>query len=601
MTKLLKTSVAMCCAAYLIPLHAEEAPGDEIIVTAKGNQTQTNVLHTAHVLTLEDIELAQVKDLPELLDSIAGISVRDSGGRGSATSVFVRGTSNSQTIVLIDGVRVGSATLGAAALNSYPIEAVERIEVLKGPFSGLYGADAVGGVIQIFTKKGGDNNGAVSATIGSDSLNEFDAAISLGDNRNSFHIAAHSEDTDGIDRTSITSGGNGDIDGFEETAVSLGARVSFGESTVANLSVLASENTVDFDDTFGSDFARRTENKALSTALSIDSRLSDSLNWKTTLGVNEDEAETFSSFGSKFITNRDSLGTELSLSLSSDSTLTFGADYYEEAIESSNEFPVEERDNKGAFAQYVGNFSSFGIAASLRYDDNSSYGSNTNGSISLSHSINDELRLIASYGTAFDAPSFNFLYFPFFGNPDILPEESESAELSLVGNHDNLNWRLSAYKTDVENLFSFDPVTFTAANIGEAELEGIEAQISGRWSEWELSLNADVLSATDQITGGELDDRAERTLALTASRDFGKLNLRFDLKTESNRFDLSGTELSGYGLFDVSAVYEFTDKLSLSANVDNIFDKDYTVNLINASERYNTEGRQAKLRVRYQF
>jgi len=597
-----KTGLALCCALNGASLYANEAPADEVIVTAKGNQTISNTLHTAHVFTQEDIELAQVKDLPQLLDSLPGVSVRDSGGRGSVTGVFVRGTSNSQSIVLIDGVRVGSATLGAASLNSYPVETVERIEVLKGPFSGLYGADAVGGVIQIFTKKGGsDNNGSVSATIGSDSLNEFDAAFSMGDERNSLHIAAHSEETDGIDRTSITSGGNGDIDGYEETAFSLGARVSFGESTVANLSILATDNTVEFDDTFGSDFARRTENKTLSSALSFDTRLTESLLWKTTLGVNKDEAETFSTFGSQFETNRDSLGTEFSLTLSPESTFTFGADYYEEDIESSNNFPVDERDNKGVFAQYVGNFDKFGIATSLRYDDNSAYGTNTNGSISLSYAFNENLRFIASYGTAFDAPSFNFLYFPFFGNPDILPEESESAELSLVGNHQNLNWRLSAYKTDVENLFSFDPATFLAANIGEAELEGVEAEINVQWSDWNLSLNADVLSATNQVTRVELDDRAERTIALSASRDFGKLSLRFDVKAESNRFDLGGTELSGYGLFDVSAIYAFNDKLSIAANVDNVFDKDYTVNLISASERYNTEGRQAKLRVRYQF
>jgi len=309
MTKLLKTSLALCCAACLSPIHANEGP-DEIIVTAKGNQTQKNIRHTAHVFTLEDIELAQVKDLPGLLDRVSGISVRDSGGRGSATGVFVRGTSNSQTVVLIDGVRVGSATLGAAALNSYPIEAIERVEVLKGPYSGLYGADAIGGVIQIFTKKGGEDRGAVSATLGSDSLNEYDVALNFGNNRNSFYIAAHSEETDGIDRTSITSGGNGDIDGYEEVSISLGGRISLGESTVASLSVLGSENTVDFDDTFGDDFNRSTDNKAFSAALSFDSQLTQTVSWKTALGTNKDESETFSSFPAEFTTNRDSISTE---------------------------------------------------------------------------------------------------------------------------------------------------------------------------------------------------------------------------------------------------------------------------------------------------
>ena len=574
---------------------------EEIVVTAKGEQTIENILHTSHVFTLEDIEAAQVKDIPALLDLVAGINISDSGGRGSATSVFVRGTSSSQTIVLIDGVRVGSATLGSAALNSYPIEAIERIEVLKGPFSGIYGADAVGGVIQLFTKKGGEGLGVVGATIGSDSLNEYDVAFNGGGDRYSFHIAAHSEDTDGIDRTSIQSDGNGDDDGYEETAYSFGGQVALSDAVTAKLSVLATDSTVEFDNTFGADPGLQTESKTLSSAFAINTQLADNWTWSTTLGLNEDEAVTNGSFPSEFVTNRDTLGTEFAWQISGDSYLTFGADYYEEDIESSNDFPVTERDNTGVFAQYQNLSDRFGLVASLRYDDNSAYGSDTNGSLALNYNISDEVRVVASYGTAFVAPSFNFLYFPFFGNPDLLPEESESVELSLVGNYQNIDWRLSTYRTDVENLFSFNPVTFLAANVGQAKLEGIEAELSTRLANWNLSVSADVLDAVNQETGIELDDRAERSVALRAVRDFGPLNLRFDLKAQSGRFDNSGTELSGYGLFDVSAIYQVNKNLEFAANVDNVFDKDYTLNLIGSTERYNTEGRQAKLSVRYKF
>jgi vitamin B12 transporter len=182
----------------------------EIVVTAKGQQELIDVLPTSHILTAADIEASQAQDIPDLLDQISGLSVRDSGGRGSATGFFLRGTSSSQTIVLIDGVRVGSATLGSATLNAYPIEAIERIEVVKGPLSGIYGADAVGGVIQLFTKKGGEGLGEITATIGSDSLTEYGLAFNGGNDKHSFRISAHAEDTDGIDRTSILTGGNDD-------------------------------------------------------------------------------------------------------------------------------------------------------------------------------------------------------------------------------------------------------------------------------------------------------------------------------------------------------------------------------------------------------
>ena len=138
---LLKSSIALACIAStsVYAQSANNSIDDEIVVTAKGNQTVDESLFTTHVFTELDIESAQVEDVPAFLDRVAGISVIDNGGRGSNTSVFVRGASSDQTLVLVDGIRVGSSTNGAAALNSYPIEAIERIEVLKGPFAGIYG------------------------------------------------------------------------------------------------------------------------------------------------------------------------------------------------------------------------------------------------------------------------------------------------------------------------------------------------------------------------------------------------------------------------------------------------------------------------------
>jgi vitamin B12 transporter len=153
----------------------------------------------------------------------------------------------------------------------------------------------------------------------------------------------------------------------------------------------------------------------------------------------------------------------------------------------------------------------------------------------------------------------------------------------------------------VTDLFSFDPVTFLAANIGEADIKGIETELVTTIADWSLTLNLDFLSAEDKDSGIELDDRAERTFALSASRNFNKLDLRFDLKAESDRFDNRGTELSSYALFDVSAIYRINQKIKLLANIDNVFDKDYTVNLIGSNDRYNTLGRQAKLTIRYDF
>jgi vitamin B12 transporter len=574
---------------------------DEVIVTAKSGQTLSEVLPTSHVITRDEIALSQAQDIAQLLDSISGLSVRDSGGRGSVTSLFIRGAANSQIIVLIDGVRVGSATLGSAALNSYPIEAIDRIEVIKGPLAGIYGADAVGGVIQLFTKKGAEGNGAVRVTAGSDSLLEYGLALHHASEKFSFHISADAEETDGIDRTSILTGGNDDLDGFEESAYSLGAQWQANDTTQVNLSVLSSDNTASFDNTFGDDIGDASTTKTLSTALQITNELSDAVVWSTVAGINKDETDTFSSFPSFFETERDSLGTEFALALTSNHNLVIGADYYQENIVSSTNFPIDERDNTGVFALLQSEIGEFSLLGSLRYDDNSAYGNETNGSIALNYDLDDDVRMVLSYGTAFVAPSFNFLYFPFFGNADLLPEESTSMEFSLLGNSHNVDWRVSFYDTEVVNLFSFDSATFLAANIGEATLRGMEIETTVNLEEWRIGATLDLLQATNQDTGIKLDDRAEHTIKLSAARDYQNLNVRFDLKAESNRYDLGGQELSGFVLFDMSARYRVNERISILANMDNVFDQDYTLDLIGLGERYRTQGRQTKISINYDF
>lgn len=593
-------------ATLAIPFaHASETLNykqDQIIVTAKGNQTIEDAFQTTHIFKLADIENAQASDVPDLLNQLVGIGITDSGGRGSVTGVFLRGLSSSQTIVLIDGVRVGSASLGTVTLNSYPIEAIERIEVLKGPFSGIYGADGVAGVIQLFTKKGGDGLGNVSLSIGSDSLKEVSATLNGGNDRNSFHLSVFKEETDGLDRTSILSAGNDDQDAFEESAFSIGAKLSFSDHTVATLSSLYSDGNAEFDNLFGSDPGLNTNTKTVSSAINLSTRLNPSITWNNTLGINKDESVTNGDFPSDITTKRNSIGTELVAALGEDTVITTGLDYYDEEIEAVfTDFPVTDRDNKAAYMQIKTTGDIFGLVASLRHDDNSAYGSDSNASVSASYQINDSIRAIASYGTAFVAPSFNFLYFPFFGNPDLLPEESQQAEIRLEGSLGALSWSISAHQTDVENLFSFDPATFLAANIGEAEIKGVELQASTQLLDWQFDLSLDLLSAKNKLTDVELDDRAEKTLRMSASKEYGDLILGLDLKAESDRFDNQGTKLSSYAVIDVRANYQINQQLSLAAKIDNLLDKDYTTNLIGLTDQYNTPGRQAKLSLKYTF
>ena len=611
MNKLSLTTIAVIAASSSLNLsgliaHATTTtPAAEIVITAKGQQTLANIAATAHVITAADIEASSAPDITALLNDVSGVSVRNSGTRGSASGVFVRGSAGSQIVVLIDGIRSGSPTLGATELTHLPIEAIGRIEIIKGPLSGLYGADAIGGVIQIFTKQftkksAETGNGSLSLTAGSNGLQKGVFNLETGNTRNHFRVTLGREETDGIDSTSIASGGNEDDDRFEASNVNVAGQFALSNNTMARISHLQTDNEVAFDNTFGDDTGFLSDNRIKNTAITLDSAWSESLRWTSHLGKQTDEAVT-EAFASNIHGERLSFNSQIEKKWSDQQTITIGADVYDEKVTSNTEFPVNQRDNQGLFAQYQQHDDTLGVVANVRFDNNSAYGNDTNGSIAVTSQVSDNSRLTVSYGTAFRAPTFNDLYFPNFGNPDILPEESESLEISLRGTTANAQWRISAFNTDVKNLIGFDPVSFTAANTTNASLKGIEFEVNTYLKGWHLAANLDFLSAEDDSTGLELDDRVETTLNVSASKKWGLWNTRIALLAEDGRHDLSGTELNSFAKVDLSGSYALTHDIKIHAGINNVFDKDYTTNLINDTERFNTEGRTFRLNANYSF
>lgn len=592
--------ISLCSiVAFSAQLRAQEPT--EIVITAKGKQTLASIVATANIITRPEIESSQAQSVPEILNSISGISVRNSGSRGSTTGVFVRGTTGSQIVVLIDGIRSGSPTVGSTNFSHLPIEAIERIEIIKGPLSGIYGADAMGGVIQIFTKKGIDlQNGNISLSAGSNAFKKGVVSFRTGNEKNNFLATLATEKTDGIDSTSILSGGNDDDDSFETNNFNLSGNFSLSKNTQLRMSHLQTENEIEFDNTFGDDIGYVSENAMKNTAITLNSALSNSLQWNTILGKQTDEIMT-KVFASDIEGDRLSFTTQIEKQLPKNKILTLGIDAYDESVNSTTSFPVSDRDNKGIFTQLKKGLGGVDIVANVRFDDNSAYGDNTNGSLAINRQLNPQTRLTVSYGTAFRAPTFNDLYFPGFGNPDIQPEESKSLEISLRGDTASSQWRVSAFNTDIKNLIGFDSATFLAANIADASIQGLEFELSTNINDWYLAANLDLLSTEDAATGEKLDDRVEKTLNLSASKNFGAFSTRIDALAEDGRHDLSGTELPNFVKFDLSGSYAISKNFKVSAKVNNLLDKDYTVNLISPTSRYNTEGRTFKITGKYAF
>ena len=573
-----KTLLSVALSAVYCVAIAESKP-TEIVITAKGQQSLSDVASTSHVITQKDIEESQSSDIVGLLDKVSGISITRNGTRGSTTGTFIRGASSSQIIVLVDGVRVGSATLGSTELGHIPLELIERIEVVKGPLSGLYGADAIGGVIQVFTKKPGNSQSNIKLSAGSFGHGKASASFS----NSNFRIAVSREDNTGIDSTTAVADGNDDDDGFEETAINLGANFSLGDFADVSISGFFTDNEIEFDNLFGDGTGFNTENEVSSVSANFTGQYNEAIKWSSVIGFTNNDSFT-EAFFSQADTQRISLSSQAEITLSSNHLLILGSDYYDEEITTLSEFPEDSRDNTGIFSQLQSQFGSLGVVANLRFDDNSAYGDQTNGSLALTYSLSQNTRLTASYGTAFRAPTFNELFFPNFGNPDLEPEESETFEISLRGNAGNTQWRISAYDTTIDNLIEFVAPTFLPVNTNEASLEGIELELATNIGQWRLSGSLNFLDATDEATGLELIRRPEQTLKLSVDRAFGNFGFGVDLLAENGRFD-AGEELDSFQLVDLRASYKITDKFDITAKVGNLFDEDYEL-----VSGFNTEG-----------
>lgn len=559
-------------------------------------------LLTTHVITQEQLALTGPRDLGSALGRVSGVDFADSGGRGSVNGVFVRGNATGATLILIDGVRSASATTGATDLNNIPVEHIEQIEIVTGPTSSLYGADAVGGVINVITKQPSAEgfNGSANISLGSNSLQEYGVSTSFGTEKNQFGLNINYEDTDGIDRTLSQADGNGDDDGYEQLNVGLTGNLTLTDSFSARLAYLYSDSTAEFDNTFGADTGFFSDTELQKVSAQLIQSINQDLTINYDFGYVEDESVT-PAFFSDITTERFSAGINASFEHSAHTTIVAGVDYYDDQVETLSDFTETSRDNLGFFAQALYNRGAISSIASLRYDDNEAYGDEVTTTLALGYDLTSDLEVILSYGTSFRAPTFNDLFFPGFSNPDLNPEQGESIELSFQYHYENLNARISLYQTDIEDLIAFDFATFLPMNVSEASLEGVEIELSTQAFDWLFSANLDYLDAIDETANSRLTDRARVTANLSAQKQFNALNLLIDWQAETGRID-GGNRIGGYGILGVSANYIFNEKLSLNVRVDNLFDRDYVLNLASGlANPFQTEGRIGKASLNYRF
>lgn len=558
---------------------------DTLITANREVESRSATTVASSVFTRADIERLQPSSVLDLLQRAPGVQVVQSGGRGSLTSLFIRGTKTAQNVVLVDGQRIADASSGTPFLEWLSIDQIERVEILRGPRSTLYGADAVGGVIQIFTRRAeaGQRSGHVRLGYGSRQNWERSAGLALADDDTRFSLNASSSDTQGINRsTHANAGSDQDHDAYRNNALSLNLSHRLSQQLSLGLSLLEQRGEVEFDNDSGGGYPYQ-DFQVSSQAFHVDAQLTDSWNSRVELGHSENRYRTAydDTRNSRHNhTYRDSVSWLNTLELDERHSVLVGADWLEDRLHSNNAYSQDNRWNRGLLLQHRYNGELFSTELGARQDRNQQFGNHDTFNGALTWHINLDNDLILSYATGFRAPAFQDIYAPagWGANPDLQPEESKSVELQWRSQlAEETRLEVSLYRTKIDNAIVADS-TWTMQNLDRARINGFEASLQQRLGDWESNLGVSLTDPRDVETGHTLNRRARRTLSLDLDRQFGAFSVGAGWQAISSSYDDTDNEreLAGYGLLAVRGSWQASEEVELALKVDNLLDKDYT-------------------------
>jgi vitamin B12 transporter len=599
-----------CLAATAVAATAPAELSPVIVTATRTAITVDDALSSVSVLTREDIERLQPVSLVDLLQGLPGVTFAQAGGLGQQSSLFLRGTNSSHTLLLIDGVRVGTVSAGIPAFEQLPLDQIERIEVVRGPRSSLYGADALGGVIQIFTRHGARHGGVTpSLRLGGGSRGYADAQFGLsgGDTHAWYNLSVGGQYTDGINACRVGAAtafagcfaDEPDADAYRNRNALANAGYRWGNGAELAATWLRSASHVEFD---GAPYGNQHDNaqQVAGARLSFDPLTT----WKVTVaaGQSRDDQRTYNDgvFVRYSNSRRQQASWQNDVSLADTQLLTLGVDWQQEHLSSDTAYLGDRRRDTGGYAQYMGSFGRHEVQFSVRHDDNQQFGGHTTGAAAWGYAFERGLKVTASWGSAFHAPTFNDLYFPYgSGNPNLKPETSRSAELGLAQQQAHWHWALNAYQTTIDQLILLD-ANYFPRNLSRARIRGLEAQLGTELGGWRLASYLTLQRPVNRDGGANdghwLPRRPQRSARLDLDRRFGAFGVGASLLAAGARYDdlANARRLGGYATTDLRASYAFAPGWQLEGRLANVFDRRYETVYY-----FNQPGRSWYLTVRY--
>jgi len=598
-----KSFIALSISSALLSYHSyatpssavAQSPTEVMVITANRSvQQQFNVLASVDVFDRQEIEQLQPVSVADLLSRTAGINVTTQGSAAHQTSVFVRGTNSNQVLILVDGVRVGSATLGEKNLADIPLQLIDRIEVVRGPRAALWGSDAIGGVIQIFTRQLAPNEAQLGATVGTHLFGETYAAIGLGNAKHHYTISASAETSQGFNIIQPAANNpyavnQADKDGYNRQAIAIN-----GDSQLAdNLDIAVKGQYVQ----------GKTEIDALYTGDETfyhNHQLSVTSNWRLPNATvhfnlahssdnNHDNADKLfvGELANRFDTTRQQASLQIELpQLVADIELITGVDWYQERVSSNNLYAKTKRNAHALYITGRKAWHQLKFEGSVRHDKVGDTLGETTHQLAIGYDITPNWLVAFNQGTAFKAPTFNDLYWPTAfgsaGNPNLLSETVRNSELLTRFKAPQYSLALSVYHSYLANLIEWRPVDSTdpysgwqPENIKSATIKGVELTLTARLVGTEHTLTLTHLDARDNSTNQQLARRPHFSANYAVNYSINDWHLTANINHQGRRLDSNGASLSSYTLINITASLALTKQLTLSASSTNLANQHY--------------------------
>lgn len=591
--------------AWSVTQALAQTPTEALVVTAtRTAQTPDTSLGQTIVITRKDIDSAGDIGLAQLLRIFANSDVRATGGAGQPSSVFLRGSNSTHALVLVDGMRVNSATLGATAIEALPLDLIERIEIVKGPFSGLYGSDALGGVIQIFTR--GENVPVLrgNAGVGNRGAAQISAGLSVQEGGTAFNINAGIRNIKDVSATRPEAPfgiHNPDRDKHQVAHGNFSVSQSFRNGETLTLSAFQSDAKSDFDAGTNSS---GDQNRQKLSSFQFESKNELAPGWKSQLraGRSEDDQHLIGAFPSRFKTVQDQFSWVNEFANRGGHMLV-GVDALKEKVSGTGTYVVSQRNTNSVFAGYLERLGDQHLEFSLRRDEEDQFGARSTGSVGYGVTLSPSLRIFAKGGRAFRAPSFSDLYLPddpMFGpssNPLLKPEKSKSAEIGVQWKAGAQAINATVFDNRIDDLVSF---VFGSGpqNINRARIRGLEIDFITQFMGANIRTAFTHQRPRDEDTGKRLRSRARSFGSVSADRSWGRWRGSVTVVATGDRFD-SATEapasrMGGFSTLDANIRYQVDTRWSVALGLNNIADKRYEL-----AQGYNAPGRQALLTVSF--